>query len=113
MRTCNVTHSNRTFYALSSKLKYVFCLLLNRARHTLHSIGHCIVLINFVFDMLSFRLKIQSLSLLCSSCENSRPLAEAKCHTVTVWKMIVDECYGLTIVGRIVNMVYDYGFTIL
>ena len=63
-----------------------FFLLQNRARHTPNAIGHCIVYI--VFDMLiSLRLKIQSLSLLWSSCENFRPLAEAKCHTV--WKMIV------------------------
>ena len=42
----------------------------------------------FVFDtLISLRLKIQSLSLLWSSCENFRLLAEAKCHTV--WKMIV------------------------
>ena len=74
------------FYALSSKLKCVFCLLQNHARHTPNAIGYCIVY--FVFDMLiSLILKIQSLSLLWSSCENFRPLAEAKCHTV--WKMIV------------------------
>ena len=35
----------------------MFCLLLNRARHTLNAIGHCIVW--FVFDMqISLRLKI-------------------------------------------------------
>ena len=50
-------------------------------------IGHCIVW--FVSDIqISLRVKIQSLSLLLSSCENFRPLAEAKCHVV--WKMIVN-----------------------
>ena len=81
-----ITLSNRIFIALSSLLKCVFCLLQNCARYTSNAIGHCIVY--FVFDMLiSLRLKIQSLSLLWSSCENFRSLAEAKCHTV--WKMIV------------------------
>ena len=66
----------------------VFCLLQNRALDTLNVIGHCIVW--FLFDMhISLRLKIQSLSLLWSSCENFRPLDEAKCHAV--WKMIVIE----------------------
>ena len=58
-----------------------------------------VFLVYFVFDMLiSWRLKIQSLSLLWSSCENFRPLAEAKCHTV--WKMIVD--YGWFKLGSVV-----------
>ena len=49
---------HRIFYALS-----VFCLLQNRAQHTLNAIGHYIVM--FVFDMqISLRLKIISLSLL-------------------------------------------------
>ena len=46
------------------------------------------VLVDFLFDMqLSLILKIQSLSVWKSSCENFSLLAEAKCHTV--WKMIV------------------------
>ena len=40
---------------------------------------------------ISLRLKIQSLALLWSSCENFRPLAEAKCQTV--WKTIVSFSY--------------------
>ena len=64
----------------------MFCLLQNGAQHTPNAIGHCIVW--FVFDMqISLILKIQSLSLLWSLCENFRPLAEAKCQAV--WKMIV------------------------
>ena len=64
----------------------MFCLLQNGARHTLNVIGHCIG--RFLFDMqISLILKIQSLSLLWSSCENFRPLAEAKFHAV--WKIIV------------------------
>ena len=86
MLAYHITLSNRIFHALSSLLKCVFCLLQNCARYTSNAIGHCIVY--FVFDMLiSLRLKIQSLSLLWSPCENFRPLAEAKCHTL--WKMIV------------------------
>ena len=38
------------FYALSSYLKCVFCLLQKRAQHTQNAIGHCFV--GFVFDML-------------------------------------------------------------
>ena len=64
----------------------MFCLLQNGARHTPNTIGHCTVW--FVFDMqISLILKIQSLSLLWSLCENFRPLAEVKCHAV--WKIIV------------------------
>ena len=56
-------------------MKCVFCLLQNRAQHTLNVISHCIV--RFAVDMrISLRLKMQSLSLLGSSCDNFRPLAE-------------------------------------
>ena len=48
---------------------------------------HQMRLVIVLFGLISLRFKIQSLSLLWSSCENFRPLAEAKCHTV--WKMIV------------------------
>ena len=39
----NIKLSDRIFYALSSLLKCVFCLLQNRARHTSNVVGHCIV----------------------------------------------------------------------
>ena len=53
------------------------------------------VLVGFLFDIqISLILKIQSLSVWTSSCENFGLLAEAKCHTV--WKMIVlYKSYGL------------------
>ena len=104
LKTRTIVHVNinETFehYTFKSNLLYsVFlievCALFttNRARHTLNAIGHCIVW--FVFDMLiSFKLKIQSLSLLWWSCEKFRPLAEAMCHTV--WKMIVNLSFRTT-----------------
>ena len=59
----NIKLSDRIFYALSSLLKCVFCLLQNRARHTSNVVGHCIVW--FLFDMqISLILKIKLLTLL-------------------------------------------------
>ena len=80
---------------------YMFCLLQNRARQTTNGDWSCIVWI--VFDMqISLILKIQSISVKKSSCENLSLLAEAKCHAV--WKMIVPVvCFG----GRVLRETYQ------
>ena len=71
------------------------CILFTTKPYSTHTKCDWSLYFWFVFDMvISLRLKIQSLSLLWSSCENFRPLAEAKCHTV--WKMIVvGPCWNL------------------
>ena len=86
MNNACMSHSNLIFMHCLLNWSGYFVYYKTVLDTHLNAIGHFIVC--FVFDMLiSLRLKIQSLSLLWSSCENFRPLAEAKCHTV--WKMIV------------------------
>ena len=81
MLACHITLSNRIF--MHCLLKWSVYFVYYKTVLDTHQMRLVIVL----FGLISLRFKIQSLSLLWSSCENFRPLAEAKCHTL--WKMIV------------------------
>ena len=67
---------------------HVFCKILKKYTSNALWIRLVSVLVDFLFDMqISLILKIQSLYVWKSSCENFSLLAAAKCHIV--WKMIV------------------------
>ena len=77
----------------------IFCKIFKKYPPNARWIRFVSVFVGFPFDMqISLILKIQSLSVWKSSCENFRLLAEAKRHTV--WKMIVYGCWFDSILSR-------------